>query len=97
MAPGFDTVATSRRISRVVEGIGGTFSPVVISDRSSGDFEFDYLSLPDYIYIGKEDPDNLPDNFRLCETLIFWKERPNAFPCFIASEAEGVKGLRLSA
>ena len=51
MAPGFDTVATSRRISRVVEGIGGTFSPVVISDRSSGDFEFDYLSLPDYIYI----------------------------------------------
>ena len=96
MAPGFDTVATSRRISRVVEGIGGTFPPVVISDRSSGDFEFDYLSLPDYIYIGKEDPDNLPDNFRLLVDAHFWKERPNAFPCFIASEAE-VKGLRLSA
>ena len=91
MAPGFDTVATSRRISRVVEGIGGTFSPVVISDRSSGDFEFDYLSLPDYIYIGKEDPDNLPDNFRLLVDAHFWKERPNAFPCFIASEAEELK------
>ena len=39
-----------RRISRVVEGIGGTFPPVVISDRSNGDFEFDHLSLPD-IYI----------------------------------------------
>ena len=38
MAPGFDTVATCRRISRVVEGIGGTFPPVVISDRSNGDF-----------------------------------------------------------
>lgn len=38
MAPGFDTVATSRRISRVVEGIGGTFSPVVISDRSERGF-----------------------------------------------------------
>lgn len=73
MAPGFDTVATSRRISRVVEGIGGTFSPVVISDRSSGDFEFDYLSLPDYIYIGKEDPDNLPDNFRLLVDAHFGK------------------------
>ena len=35
---------------RVVEGIGGTFPPVVISDRSNGDFEFDHLSLPDYIY-----------------------------------------------
>lgn len=54
MAPGFDTVATCRRISRVVEGIGGTFPPVVISDRSNGDFEFDHLSLPDYIYIGRK-------------------------------------------
>lgn len=91
MVPGFDTVATCRRISRVVEGIGGTFPPVVISDRNSGDFEFDYLSLPDYIYIGKEDPDNLPDNFRLLVDAHFWKERPNAFPCFIASEAEELK------
>ena len=91
MAPGFDTVATCRRISRVVEGIGGTFPPVVISDRSNGDFEFDHLSLPDYIYIGKEDPDNLPDNFRLLVDAHFWKERPNAFPCFIASEAEELK------
>ena len=76
---------------RVVEGIGGTFPPVVISDRSNGDFEFDHLSLPDYIYIGKEDPDNLPDNFRLLVDAHFWKERPNAFPCFIASEAEELK------
>ncbi|WP_165155316.1 4-hydroxy-3-methylbut-2-en-1-yl diphosphate synthase [Parabacteroides sp. ZJ-118] len=91
MAPGFDTVAASRRTSRVVEGIGGTFPPVVISDRSDGDFEFDYMSLPDYIYIGKEDPDNLPDNFRLLVDAHFWKERPNAFPCFIASEAEELK------
>ncbi len=91
MAPGFDTVERSRRMSRVAMGIGGTCPPVVISDRSDGDFEFDHSSFPDYIYIGKEDPDNLPDHFRLLVDAHFWKERPNAFPCFIATEAEELK------
>ena len=95
LAPGYDQVYTSRRTSRVVEGIGGNFPPVVISDRSNGDFEFDYLSLPDYIYIGKEDPDNLPDNFRLLVDAHFWKERPNAFPFFIASEIEELKDYQV--
>lgn len=91
MAPGFDSVNISRRESRAVDSIGGSFAPIVISDRSNGDFEFDYSSLPDYIYIGGEDPDNLPDNFRLLVDAQFWKERPNAFPYFIASEAEELK------
>lgn len=93
-APGYDSLSVSRRVSRVAEGIGGHFPPVVISDRSHGDFEFDYSSLPDYIYIGKEDPDNLPDNFRLLVDAHFWKERPNAFPYFIASEIDELKEFR---
>lgn len=88
VAPGYDPLTAGRRVSRVVEGIGGNFPPVVISDRSDGNFEFDYAALPDYIYIGKEDPDNLPDHFRLLVDAHFWKERPNVFPCFIASEIE---------
>lgn len=91
LTPGFDPVEAERRVSRAVEGIGGTFPPVVISDRCNGDFEFDHLSLPDYIYIGKEDPDNLPDNFRLLVDAHFWKERPNAFPYFIASEVDELR------
>ncbi|EJW96790.1 4-hydroxy-3-methylbut-2-en-1-yl diphosphate synthase, partial [gut metagenome] len=91
MAPGFDSVNISRRESRIVGSIGGSLVPIVVSDRSNGDFEFDHSFLPDYIYIGKEDPDNLPDNFRLLVDAQFWKERPNAFPYFIASEAEELK------
>lgn len=91
LAPGYDPLAMTRRVSRVTSGIGGGFPPVVISDRSNGDFEFDRSSQPDYIYIGKEDPDNLPDTFRLLVDAHFWKERPNAFPCFIASEIEELK------
>lgn len=91
ITPGYDPITNTRRISRVTEGIGGNFPPVVISDRSNGDFEFDHLSMPDYIYIGKEDPENLPDTFRMLVDAHFWKERPNAFPYFIASEIEEIK------
>lgn len=96
VAPGYDPVTAGRRLSRMTEGIGGQCPPVVISDRSDGDFELDYSALPDYIYIGKEDPDNLPDNFRLLVDAHFWKERPNAFPCFIASEVEELKEYDVS-
>lgn len=95
-APGYDPVTVGRRISRLTDGIGGQCLPVVISDRSDGNFEFDYSALPDYIYIGKEDPDNLPDNFRLLVDAHFWKDRPNAFPCFIASEVEELKDYDVS-
>ena len=91
LPPGYDPITPTRLISRVTEGIGGNFPPIVISDRSNGDFEFDHLSMPDYIYIGAEDPENLPDTFRMLVDAHFWKERPNAFPYFIASEIEEIK------
>lgn len=91
LTPGYDPITATRRVSRVAEGIGGNFPPIVISDRSNGDFEFDHLSMPDYIYIGAEDPENLPDTFRMLVDAHFWKERPNAFPYFIASEIEEMK------
>lgn len=96
LAPGYDPIKATRRISRSVGRIGGNFPPVVISDRSGGDFEFDYTALPDYLYIGKEDPDNLPDSFRLLVDAHFWKERPNAYPCFIASEIDELKDYQVS-
>lgn len=88
LSPGFDPVTATRRRTRTAGTIGGSCPPQVIADRSNGDFEFDPAAQPDYLYIGKEDPDNLPDNFRLIVDAPFWKARPNAFPCLIASEAE---------
>lgn len=91
LAEGYSPITSERRKSRVCEGIGGDFQPIIISDRSNGDFEFDHGALPDYIYIGKEDPDNLPDTFRMLVDAHFWKARSNAFPYFIASEIEELK------
>lgn len=76
-----------RRQSSEVQNIGGHHLPIVISDRSHGNFEFNYDLMPDYIYIGSEDPDNLPDTFQLLVDAHVWKPgKANAYPVFIASD-----------
>lgn len=91
-APGFDPLHPVRRLTRTVAGIiGGTHLPVVISDRSQGDFELNPAFRPDFLYIGQEDADNLPDQFQLLVDAHFWKDRPNCHPCFLASEIEELK------
>lgn len=82
----YDPQTAYTRHSRTVETIGGNFPPVVISDRTGGSFEFDYELLPDYVYIGNEDPENLPDTFYVIVDAHCWKPRFNAFPLFLASE-----------
>lgn len=78
-----------RRQSSEVQNIGGHHLPIVISDRSHGNFEFTYDLMPDYIYIGSEDPDNLPDTFQLLVDAHAWKPgKANAYPVFIPSDIE---------
>lgn len=103
LSAGYNPIFPVRRISRVVGNIGGGQTSVVISDRTQGNFEINPQLSPDYFYIGKEDPDNLPDHLPLLVDAHFWKKRPHCYPCFIACEAEeaksfdaGMKFLRLS-
>ena len=92
ISPEFNNVKPARRISRDVCGIGRGGIPVVISDRSSGlNFEFNQEAKPDYVYVGTEDPDNLPDNMQLLVDAHVWKPRANVFPYFIASDAKELK------
>lgn len=96
LSPGYNPIAPIRRISRAVGNIGGGQVPVVISDRTNGSFEMDPLSPPDYLYIGKEDPDNLPNHLHLLVDAHFWKDRPLTYPCFIVSEVEELKNYKTS-
>ena len=92
ISPEFNNVKPARRISRDVCGIGRGGIPVVISDRSYGlNFEFNQEAKPDYVYVGTEDPDNLPDNMQLLVDAHVWKHRANVFPYFIASDAKELK------
>ncbi|MCD7916154.1 MAG: 4-hydroxy-3-methylbut-2-en-1-yl diphosphate synthase [Tannerellaceae bacterium] len=88
LALGYDSIKPVRRKSRSVREIGGDYPPVVFSDRREGSFEFAPAFMPDYIYIGKEDPDNFPDHLQVWVDAHFWKPKHNAFPFFIASELE---------
>ena len=92
ISPEFNNVKPARRISRDVCGIGRGGIPVVISDRSYGlNFEFNQEAKPDYVYVGTEDPDNLPDNMQLLVDAHVWKPRANVFPYFIAWDAKELK------
>lgn len=101
--PGYNALAPERFVSRKAGPIGGGLLPVVISDRQNGDYEMDLHLPPDYLYIGKDDPDNWPDHLQLLVDAHFWKDSPNVYPCFIASEANelsryaaAVKFIRLT-
>lgn len=88
----YNPLSCDRRFVRIVENLIGGSVPVVISDRSTGDnFEFNPNYKPDYIYIGQENPDNLPNDLMLIVDAHFWQPHPNTFPYFIASEAEEIK------
>lgn len=103
LAPGFDPIAPQRRVSRVVGQIGGGLLPVVVTDRSQGDSRFDEQAMPDYIYIGKDDPDNWPDPLHRIVDASLWQPRQHVYPCFTVAECaqmqsceSAVKFLRLT-
>ncbi len=93
LSPGYSPLLIDRRISRQTENIGGGLPPVVISDRSNGNIDFNFASPPDFFYIGKEDPDNFPDNHKLLVDAHFWKPRSHVYPYYIASEIEELKTI----
>ncbi len=88
LAPGYAPVSPTRRTSRQTGGIGGTRQPVVISDRSNGDTRFDAELLPDYIYIGKENPAGFAADRPLLVDADCWNGEDDTCPVFPASETE---------
>jgi len=87
----YDPLGSNRFVTRKTGNIGGGETPIVISDRTNGSFELNHQTPPDYLYIGKEDPDNLPNHLHLIVDAHFWKDRPHTYPYFIASEIEELK------
>lgn len=75
-----------KRETIAVHRIGGKRLPIIISDRSCGDFIFDDSNLPDYIYIGSNDPlplqQSLPHAIPLLVDIDQWKQTPNTYPYF---------------
>jgi (E)-4-hydroxy-3-methylbut-2-enyl-diphosphate synthase len=86
--PGFDPLSPSRRKSRIIHNIGGDEVPVVISDRSEGDFETNASLPPDYIYAGCKTAENFPPSVPLIVDSRYWTGKENTSPCFSVSRID---------
>lgn len=86
----FSYYSTERRKTYSVQNIGGENLPIVISNRTNGDFKFNVHFLPDYIYVGKVLPANAP----LAKPVIIdfegWQDKANTYPLF---RSENLKEL----
>ncbi|MBD8349156.1 4-hydroxy-3-methylbut-2-en-1-yl diphosphate synthase [Dysgonomonas sp. HGC4] len=80
--PDFSPFSTLKRKTYSVENIGGDKLPIVISNRSNGNFEFNVHFLPDYIYVGKELPAEAPRSISVIIDVDGWKEEKNTYPLF---------------
>lgn len=80
--PQYDPFSTDRRKTYAVKNIGGDNVPVVIADRSSGDFRFDSHFLPDYIYVGAELPEKAPRAIPSIIDYKSWTGEKNTYPLF---------------
>lgn len=89
----FSPFSTDRRETYVVGNIGGDSVPVVISDRSQGNFELNSHFLPDYLYVGKELPAAAPRAIPSIIDLEGWKGEKNTYPLFDKSNWNKIKEI----
>lgn len=89
----FSPFSTDRRETYVAGNIGGDNVPVVISDRSNGNFELNSHFLPDYIYVGKELPIAAPRAIPSIIDADGWKGDKNTYPLFDKSNWSKIKDV----
>lgn len=80
--PDFSLLSVGRRQTKKVGNIGKDNLPVVISDRSCGDFRFNPHFLPDYIYAGQNLHSEFPRSISAILDFEFWKGEKNTYPLF---------------
>lgn len=80
--PAFSPFSTQRRQTYAIGNIGGDNAPVVVSDRSGGNFEFNSHFLPDYIYVGEQLPAEAPRAIPSIIDADGWIGEKNTYPLF---------------
>lgn len=78
----FSPFSTIKRKTYTIENVGGDKLPIVISNRSNGNFEFNVHFLPDYIYVGKNLPAEAPRSISIIIDAEGWKGDKNTYPLF---------------
>ena len=87
----FSPFSTIKRKTYTVGNAGGDKLPIVISNRSNGNFEFNVHFLPDYIYVGKSLPAEAPRSISAIIDAESWKGEKNTYPLFDKDNFEQIK------
>ncbi len=87
----YNPLSTDRRQSRSVNNIGGHNLPIVISDRSNGNYELNNHFLPDYIYAGSKIPDNAQRAIPHIVDFEHWQHENRTFPLFTVKNRDKIK------
>ena len=78
----FNYLSPTRRKTHPIGNIGGDQLPVVVACRVDGDSNIDSAFRPDYIYVGKNKPQQPIDGISYIIDADVWTGEPNTYPAF---------------
>jgi (E)-4-hydroxy-3-methylbut-2-enyl-diphosphate synthase len=83
VAPSFNYLSPVRRETNAIRNIGGDNLPVVLSERLDGSMDINEQFKPDYIYCGKNLPENRREDIGYIVDATAWKpEYTHVYPAF---------------
>ncbi|MFA6863502.1 MAG: 4-hydroxy-3-methylbut-2-en-1-yl diphosphate synthase [Dysgonamonadaceae bacterium] len=81
-----------QRETQSVRNIGGDKLPVVISDRSTNNSSIiNTHFIPDYIYVGKQIPKDMPKGMKLILDYDSWSDKIDQYPLFLPTEIDSLE------
>ena len=87
----FSFFSTDKRTTHKVRNIGGDSLPVVITDRSkNNDISINTHFIPDYVYVGKQIPTDMPKGMKLILDHQAWTDQIDRYPLFAVEEFEAL-------
>lgn len=92
----YSPLIVDRRQTYTLQNIGGENVPVVISDRSTGNYSFNPHFLPDYIYVGNNYTEITPRSIPSIVNSKNWNGEKNAYPLFDSSNYQEINNCSAS-
>lgn len=89
----FDLLSVDKRKTYAIENIGGDNLPIVISDRTKGNFEFDVHFMPDYIYVGASLPEKAPRSIPIIIDVKGYNGQSKTYPLFRAEDLKNIDSI----
>ncbi len=89
----FDLLSVDKRNTYSVENIGGDNLPIVISDRTKGNFEFDVHFMPDYIYVGESLPEKAPRSIPIIVDVKGYNDESKTYPLFRVEDLKRIDSV----